>query len=170
MIERVDHLEIWARDLDETVAFYTNVLGFERSRRTLARRPDGTEQEIACVVLGDFMIEFLKASPLAAQAEVAHDALGAKTFALRVDDMEATAAALKAKGVVFSREPRPGTSFDGCGPRYSTPTASPSSCASGAVATATGARRGGPPATPSRCCPRVACPTVLGFDGHRRAM
>ena len=113
MIERVDHLEIWARDLDETVAFYTNVLGFERSRRTLARRPDGTEQEIACVVLGDFMIEFLKASALAAQAEVAHDALGAKTFALRVDDMEATSAALKARGVVFSREPRPGTSFDG---------------------------------------------------------
>jgi len=112
-IVRMDHIELLARDLDETIAFYVDVLGFRRGRRTISSRPDGSRVEQACVVLDDFMIELFQASPEAIAAGWEPGALGVKTFALRVEDMASTKAQLEAAGVVFSREPRPGSSFGG---------------------------------------------------------
>jgi catechol 2,3-dioxygenase-like lactoylglutathione lyase family enzyme len=112
-IVRMDHIELLARDLDETIAFYVDVLGFRRGRRTISSRPDGSRVEQACVVLDDFMIELFQASPEAIAAGWEPGALGVKTFALRVEDMASTKAQLEAAGVVFSREPRPGSSFEG---------------------------------------------------------
>jgi catechol 2,3-dioxygenase-like lactoylglutathione lyase family enzyme len=113
VIVRMDHIELLARDLDETIAFYVNILGFKRGRRTISTRPDGSQIEQACVVLDDFMIELFQASPEAIEAGWEPGAVGVKTFALRVEDMTATKAELEAAGVVFSREPRPGSSFEG---------------------------------------------------------
>lgn len=112
-IVRMDHIELLAHDLEETIAFYVDILGFTRGRRTISARPDGTRVEQACVVLDDFMIELFQASPEAIAAGWNPGALGVKTFALRVEDMAATKARLEAQGVVFSREPRPGSSFEG---------------------------------------------------------
>jgi catechol 2,3-dioxygenase-like lactoylglutathione lyase family enzyme len=109
----MDHIEFLARDLEETIEFYVNVLGFKHGRRTISTRPDGSRVEQACVVLDDFMIELFQASPEAIEAGWDPGALGVKTFALRVDDMAATVAELVAHGVVISREPRPGSSFEG---------------------------------------------------------
>ena len=41
-IQRVDHIEMLVRDVEETLVFYTDVLGFERQRHTIAERPDGS--------------------------------------------------------------------------------------------------------------------------------
>ena len=112
-IVRMDHIELLARNLDETIAFYVNILGFKRGRRTISSRPNGSRVEQACVVLDDFMIELFQASPEAVAASWEPGALGVKTFALRVEDMAATKADLEARGVVFSLEPRPGSSFEG---------------------------------------------------------
>ena len=112
-ITRVDHLEVWARDLDETLGFYVDVLGFKPLRRTIAQRADGSVFEQVCVTLGDFMIELIAASPERANDDVDPLAMGVKAFALRVDDMAATVKRLKAEGVRFVQEPKPGSSFDG---------------------------------------------------------
>ena len=112
-ITRVDHLEVWARDLDETLAFYVDVLGFEPLRRTIAQRTDGSVFEQVCVTLGDFMIELIAAPADRAGDAVDPLAMGVKTFALRVDDMAATVKRLKSEGIRFAQEPRPGSSFDG---------------------------------------------------------
>jgi catechol 2,3-dioxygenase-like lactoylglutathione lyase family enzyme len=112
-ITRMDHIELVARDLEQTISFYVDVLGFKRGRRTISSRPDGSRVEQACVVLDDFMIELFQASPEAIAAGWEPGALGVKTFALRVEDMASTKAELEAQGVVFSREPRPGSSFEG---------------------------------------------------------
>ena len=112
-IVRMDHIELLARDLDEAVAFYVEILGFRRGRRTISTRPDGSRVEQACVMLDDFMIELFQASSEAISSGWDRDALGVKTFALRVKDMSATKAELERQGVVFSQEPRPGSSFEG---------------------------------------------------------
>ena len=112
-ITRVDHLEVWARDLDETLGFYVDVLGFEPLRRTIAHRADGSVFEQVCVTLGDFMIELIAAPADRADDVVDPLAMGVKTFALRVDDMAETVKRLKAEGIRFVQEPKPGSSFDG---------------------------------------------------------
>ncbi len=112
-ITRVDHLEVWARDLDETLGFYVDVLGFEPLRRTIAHRADGSAFEQVCVTLGDFMIELIAAPADRADEPVDPQAMGVKAFALRVDDMAETVKRLKAEGIRFVQEPRPGSSFDG---------------------------------------------------------
>ncbi|MDA0797387.1 MAG: VOC family protein [Chloroflexi bacterium] len=112
-IVRMDHIELLARDLEQTITFYVDVLGFKRGRRTISARPDGTRVEQACVILDDFMIELFQASPEAIEAGWDPSLLGVKTFALRVEDMAATKATLEAQGVVFSREPSIGSSYEG---------------------------------------------------------
>ena len=113
MITGIDHVEVWAKDLEETVAFYTDVLGFEKGRHTLTTRPDGTEHNQFCVTLGGVMIELFQADPERAANEISPQRMGVNTFALRVDDMAATIAELTSKGVKVSREPRPGSACVG---------------------------------------------------------
>ena len=122
-IRGIDHVEVWAKDLHESVAFYTQVLGFQHLRTTAAQRPGGGVHEQACVTLGDMMVEFIAApperktpSPSAGEAgrgQVDVGSMGVKAFALTVDDMAATAARLKEQGVRFVQEPKPGSSFNG---------------------------------------------------------
>ena len=42
MFKRIDHVEIVTARQDETVAFYTDVLGFREKARDRIQRPDGT--------------------------------------------------------------------------------------------------------------------------------
>ncbi len=112
-IVRVDHIELLARDLEKSLTFYVDILGFKRGRRTISLRDDGSRVEQACVVLDDFMIEIFQASSEAIVAAWESSSVGVKTFALRVEDMSTTKAALQTHGVVFSREPSLGSSFEG---------------------------------------------------------
>ena len=108
MITSVDHVEINAVDVAETVAFYRDTLGFEVSRWVIAERY-GRRIEVACLTLGDFMIEILPTT----DAHVDQRSVGPRLIALRVDDMEATIAALRARGVQIAGEPIDGLTFDG---------------------------------------------------------
>ena len=112
-IQRVDHIELLVRDMEETLVFYTDVLGFERQRHTVTERPDGSRSEQATITLDDFMMEVIQASPEAVAKEIDQRGVGVQRFALRVDDMDAAAKRLKALGVRFAQEPRPGSTFKG---------------------------------------------------------
>lgn len=108
MITKVDHVELNARDIAASVAFYCDVLGFEVSRWVQVERA-GRRIEIACLTLGDFMIELLPAGEHA----VDQRSTGLRMLALRVDDMAQTIEALRAKGVEVAGEPIDALTFDG---------------------------------------------------------
>ena len=107
-ITGMDHVEVWAKDMKESLAFYTDVLGFRHLRTTVAHRPDGTAHEQACITLGGMMVELIAAPAERASEEVDVGRMGVKAIALTVEDMEATAAALRERGVTFVQEPKPG--------------------------------------------------------------
>jgi catechol 2,3-dioxygenase-like lactoylglutathione lyase family enzyme len=113
MITGLDHVELWAKDIEETVKFYTDDLGFKRGRHTLTTRPDGATHEQFCVTMGDTMIEIFQADRGRAANDINPQRMGVNTFALRVDDMAATIKTLTERGVTISREPSPGGSFMG---------------------------------------------------------
>ena len=102
MISRVDHVELNARDIAKTVAFYRDVLGFEVTRWVRAER-GGRVAEVACLALDDFMIEILRAD----EEQVNQRATGLRMLALRVDDMSSTVAALEQQGVRLAGAPNP---------------------------------------------------------------
>ncbi|MSQ27322.1 MAG: VOC family protein [Dehalococcoidia bacterium] len=112
MIQCVDHVEVVTPDLDASIQFYTKVLGFKLARRVVFP-PSETSQaprEIACLTLGDVMLEFLEGTGAAVDRI---DQVGVKLVALRVDDMEKTLQELKIHGVEPSWGPNPGATFDG---------------------------------------------------------
>ncbi len=113
MIQAFDHAEILTRDIAETRDFYVDKLGFELWRETKAVRPDGNSWSLACVKLGNVMVEILQAQPAAAEQPAEQTRVGCRMFALRVDDMAATIADLESKGVEISRPPTQQTAYDG---------------------------------------------------------
>ena len=113
MIARIDHLEVYSKDIDRTVDFYVNTLGFTLWRRTQSTRDDGSNFELACVRLADMMVEIIKADPEMLDQPVDQTKMGMRMFALRVDDMAATVADLESKGVEFFQAPRETAVFEG---------------------------------------------------------
>jgi len=113
VIGRIDHLEVYSRDIDRTIDFYVNTLGFTLGRRTESVRDDGSNLGLACVRLGDMMVEIIKADPEALDQPVDQTKMGMRMFALRVDDMAKTVEYLKDKGVEFFQAPRETGVFDG---------------------------------------------------------
>ena len=107
MITGVDHVHVTAVDMDKSIDFYTNLLGFHFLRR-VEHGPADARRELAYVGLGDMLLELL---PPAAGVELAGTA--ARPFALTVTDVKATVADLAAKGVEVSMAPRTGFSFSG---------------------------------------------------------
>lgn len=108
-ISHADHLAIRVPDYDETLAFYTDVLGFKVTQEwTLGDGFPGVR--FAYVGLGDFHIEVI-GDALAIPADPTVDVAdhlsrpGLVHLCLRVPDLDATVAALKAKGVDFLAEP-----------------------------------------------------------------
>ena len=102
MIKRIDHVEITTGNLEKTISFYTNILGFKMKERKQMDRPP--LEEIDYLTLGDTMIEILAVkdpAPLATQPWQ----VGYRMMALEVDDMEETVEYLKNKGVEITRGP-----------------------------------------------------------------
>lgn len=102
MFKRIDHVEIIPRDLEKTIAFYTDVLGFKvRSRRKVENPP---LQEVAYLELNDTLLELMSVkdpAPLSAQPWQ----IGYRMMALEVEDMDRAVAHLKSKGVEMSKGP-----------------------------------------------------------------
>jgi catechol 2,3-dioxygenase-like lactoylglutathione lyase family enzyme len=114
---RVTHLGICVSDLERSLAFYRDALGFRLESEltvegepsaTLLRLPDVKLQAVYLVRDG-FRIELLHyAAPGAVGdgAPRAMNALGLTHLSLRVDDLGATVDALAARGVAILRDTR----------------------------------------------------------------
>jgi glyoxylase I family protein len=117
VFRRIDHVEIIPKDIEETLAFYTDILGFKIKERNKFNRPAGPPPagtapvpsgppamtEIVYVTLGDTMIEFLAFSNPGPSPEGHY--VGYRMLALEVEDMDKTVDYLKSKGVPTTRGP-----------------------------------------------------------------
>jgi glyoxylase I family protein len=101
MFKRIDHVEIIPRNIEESIEFYTTVLGFKIKERNKMSMPGLTE--ISYLTLGDTMIEMLAFKEPTAATEA--PTVGYRMMALEVEDMDKTVEYLKSKGVVITRGP-----------------------------------------------------------------
>jgi catechol 2,3-dioxygenase-like lactoylglutathione lyase family enzyme len=110
MITNVSLMSVWVRDLDESLAFYTEKLGFEKHdditlgpdfRWVTVGHPSQPELQLHLTTpsrpLPDYLIDAMRR----AQAEGGLPGVG-----LQVDDCRATHRDLVAKGVEFLQEPQ----------------------------------------------------------------
>ena len=108
----IDHTAISVSNLDVSIRFYTEILGFTCER--IIDIPDGNGR-IALLKKADFTIEmfqFIDAQPLPdSDGMLVKDLkkIGVKHIALRVRDIWAAAAFLKERGVEFINEPVKGS-------------------------------------------------------------
>lgn len=101
MFKRIDHVEIATGDLDRSIGFYRDVLGFTLKER---RKPSSPEiEELAFLTLADTMLELLvlrNAAPAPAGGQI-----GFRTMAIEVEDMDRALEYLRGKGVEVSWGP-----------------------------------------------------------------
>jgi len=99
MFKRIDHIEIVTAKAEETVAFYTDVLGFKIKARDHIERPGGSALDLVYLDLGGTTVELLSWQGVAVDPEPKLEHLGYRMMALEVDDMDKTVGELKAKGI-----------------------------------------------------------------------
>src|SRR5689334_2218086 len=99
MFKRIDHIEIVTAKPDETVQFYTDVLGFHVRSRDHIERPGGSALDLVYLDLGGTTVELLSWQGVPIDPEPKLEHLGYRMMALEVDDMDKTVADLKEKGV-----------------------------------------------------------------------
>ncbi|MCX7025758.1 MAG: methylmalonyl-CoA epimerase [Spirochaetes bacterium] len=108
MVSKVDHIGIAVVNIDETLSFYTGVLGLKLlGSETVADQ----KVKVAFLPLGDTEIELLESTdpegPIAKFIEAKGQ--GIQHIAFRVDDIEKALAELKGKGVrLIDEKPRYG--------------------------------------------------------------
>lgn len=109
MITNVSLISVFVQDLDESLAFYTDVLGFDAKddiqlgpdyRWVTVSHPHQPELVLHLAIPGPPMSEDLVAAMQRAQAEGGLPGVG-----LNVDDCRKTYETLRAKGVEFLQEP-----------------------------------------------------------------
>jgi len=98
MFKRIDHVEIVTDRPDETVRFYTDILGFSVKARDRVERP-GTALNLVYLDLGGTTVELIsyEGVPVSPKPELEH--LGYRMIAIEVDDMKEALAYLNDKGV-----------------------------------------------------------------------
>ena len=95
MFKRIDHVEIIPSDIEKSIKFYTEVLGFKLKERFKVESPP--LEEVAFLQLGDTMLEFLKVknpTPVSEQWQI-----GYKRMALEVANMDKALVYLASKGI-----------------------------------------------------------------------
>lgn len=109
MITNVSLISVFVKDLDESLAFYTDVLGFDAKddiqlgpdyRWVTVAHPSQPELTIHLALPGPPMSDDLVAAMQRAQAEGGLPGVG-----LHVDDCRKAYETLSSKGVVFLQEP-----------------------------------------------------------------
>src|ERR1700730_1782784 len=100
MFKRIDHVEIVTDRLEQTVEFYTEVLGFAvRARDRIERSGLGTPIDLVYLDLGGTPVDRTSCEGVAVEPAPQNEHLGYRMSALEVADMEKTADYLKTKGV-----------------------------------------------------------------------
>ena len=100
MFKRIDHVEIVTDKPEETVRFYTDILGFKVRERDRIALPGGNSAlNLVYLDLGGTTVELMtwENVPTAPQPESEH--LGYRLIAIEVDDMKEALAYLKDKGI-----------------------------------------------------------------------
>ncbi len=107
-VTRVDHVGIAVKDLEESLKFYTEILGLEAHGSEVVEEQ---KVKVAFLPCGDSELELLESTapdgPIAKYIEKKGE--GIQHVALRVDNIEETLAELKEKGVrLIDQTPRYG--------------------------------------------------------------
>ncbi|MGH7093266.1 MAG: VOC family protein [Stellaceae bacterium] len=100
MFKRIDHVEIVTEKPEETVRFYTDILGFTvRQRDRIPRPGSDTALNLVYLDLGGTTVELIsyEGVPVAPRPELEH--FGYRMIAIEVDDMKKALAYLKGKGI-----------------------------------------------------------------------
>ncbi len=96
MFRRIDHVELVPNDLEKTINFYTEILGFKFKEKIKVDKPP--LKEILFYTLGDTMLEILSyanpAPPATAPCQV-----GFIRIAIEVEDMDKAIAFLNSNGI-----------------------------------------------------------------------
>jgi methylmalonyl-CoA/ethylmalonyl-CoA epimerase len=111
-VTAIDHVGIAVPDLDEAIAFYRDVLGFELTH--VETNEDQGVREAMMRVPGDDGAAVQLLAPLGPDTTIGkfldRKGPGVQQLAVRVTDIEAAADALRAKGLrVLFEKARPGT-------------------------------------------------------------
>jgi len=113
-----DHVALSVPNLEESIAWYEQMLGFTRVGRAAPQNPNG-RQQVASIRRGNITIELFQladAAPLPESRKNPSDDFrthGVKHFGFEVKNLPAVLAELKAKGVkmAFDMRDNPGTAF-----------------------------------------------------------
>jgi len=108
MVNKVDHIGIAVKNLDEAVNFYENILGL---KVTGTETVNEQKVKVAFLPVGDSEVELLESTeedgPVA--KFIAKNGEGVQHIAYRVDDVEAAIAQMKEKGIrMIDDKPRYG--------------------------------------------------------------
>jgi methylmalonyl-CoA/ethylmalonyl-CoA epimerase len=106
MLQQIDHIGIAVKNLDETVAFYRQVMGLEVSSTEVFNG-----LKIAFLRIGDSELELLEdmTAEGAIARHVAKRGEGVQHVAYRVDNIEQALQDMRAKGIdLIDQRPRPG--------------------------------------------------------------
>ena len=107
MFKRIDHVEIVTDQLDRTVHFYTEVLGFRvKLRDRIERSGLGVPIDLVYLDLGGTVVELISYEGASVDAAPQKEHLGYRMIALEVDDMRKATDYLRTKGVEIVWGPR----------------------------------------------------------------
>jgi catechol 2,3-dioxygenase-like lactoylglutathione lyase family enzyme len=100
MFKRIDHVEIVTDRPEESVRFYTEVLGLRVRMRDRIQRPgQPAALDLVYLDLGGTTVELLSWQGVPVGPEPAREHLGCRMIALEVEDMQQAAAYLKGRGI-----------------------------------------------------------------------
>ena len=107
MFKRIDHVEIVTDQLDQTVQFYTEVLGFHvKAKDRIERSGLGVPMDLVYLDLGGTVVELISYEGASIDPAPEKEHLGYRMIALEVDDMQKTIDDLKSNGVDVVWGPR----------------------------------------------------------------
>jgi glyoxylase I family protein len=107
MFKRIDHVEIVTDQLDRTMQFYTDVLGFTvKARDRIERSSLGAPIDLVYLDLRGTTVELIQYEGATVDPAPQTEHLGYRMIALEVDDMQKTVNYLSTKGVDIVWGPR----------------------------------------------------------------
>jgi glyoxylase I family protein len=107
MFKRIDHVEIVTDQLDRTVKFYTDVLGFAvKARDRIERSGLGVPMNLVYLDLGGTVVELISYEGAVVEPAPKNERLGYRMMALEVDDMQRAIDYLRTNGIEIVWGPR----------------------------------------------------------------
>lgn len=111
IFKRIVHIEIVPRNVEKTIEFYVEILGFRIKSRNKVKMPP--MREVVFLELGDTVIEIISVDSPKSKSEAPWE-VGYRGIALEVEDMTIAIDHLKSNGVAIVHEPMDlGNSFRG---------------------------------------------------------